>query len=258
MKAATIMRADQHNPSVLRVGTIDVPPAVMQHRFALEALAGAMMLAGREEPVARVIGTENTKRCELYGWGANVDSHRDDTGWMYLVLLNDGTSTLSAWARDTHACNDVVSEAMPRGAVIRLQDCCEHWTEDDGPRVAAFVGSFDRPCDAVAMAILQAGVAALARGDYYGAPRVREGFRAILPDECLAADDGMNELQPMLLADARRERRYFERCAHCKAPAVRADRLWPYSMENSRCRFHLDGAARRTPKKAQLETADHG
>ncbi|MNX80486.1 hypothetical protein D3C86_1121490 [compost metagenome] len=186
-----------------------------------------------------MVGTENTRSCELYGWAPNVEAHRDCTGWVYLLALNDGFSTVQAWASALPRSRKLHCVELRRGDVVRLWDFCEHWTEDRAPRIAAFVGSYERPNDKHALAALQRGIDSLAAGAYYGAPRVRSAFRALLDDECLAADAGMTELQPMLLADARREDRLIETCAHCDKPAVRPDEKWPYFSSMSVCRTHL-------------------
>ncbi|WP_369659173.1 hypothetical protein [Variovorax sp. V15] len=228
--------------SLAVIGHIEIPAAALEHRFAHEALANAMLLTRKADAAMQVVGTENTRACELYGWAPNVDSHRDCTGWVYLVALNDGFSTVQAWASAKPGARKVHSIKLQRGDIVRLWDFCEHWTEDRAPRIAAFVGSFERPRDREAVALLQRGVDSLAAGDYYGAPRVRAGFRALLDDECLAATDDFSGLEPMLLADARRQKRLIERCARCGKPAVRPDDKWPYFSEKSVCRAHLGSA----------------
>lgn len=225
-------------PPLAIVGHLEVPAAVLKHRFYIEALACAMMFDARHhDGEGRVIGTANTKQCELYGWAPNVDSHVDKTGWVYGVALNAGRTTVAAWPMKTD--DDLVMVELPAGAVFRLDDHVMHWTEDAAPRVAAFVGSFEAPNDAAALAILRDGIAALARGDYYGAPRVREAFRCLLPDECLVSNEAMTDYEPMLLADALRAGRFVIPCASCGKPAVRVDNHWPYHWDTNRCRDHM-------------------
>lgn len=235
------------------VGHIDIPAGVMAHRFVREATANSMMLAKKADPRMQVVGTENTRRCELYGWAPNVDSHRDCTGWVYLVALDEGTSHVHAWASAKPSSLKLHSVDLVRGAVVRLWDFCEHWTEDKAARVAAFVGSYEHPQDADAIASLRNGIQALERGDYYGAPRVRDGFRALQPDECLAANAAFDGLEPMLIEDARAQRRLIERCGLCRKPAVRPDNHWPYFNEGSRCRKHLGRPAPSTPTSEESE-----
>ncbi len=230
--------------AVQTIGHIAIPAAVLRHRFVIEAEAGAMLMASKEDPCTQVVGTENTRKCELYGWAPNVDSHADRTGFVYLCLLNPGKGTLFAFEAATG--DAMSSTALDQGAVIRLNDYCEHWTEDRirEHRVAAFVGSWPEPNDALALATLQAGIDALARGDYYGAPRVHAGFRVMLADECLAANAAFDELEPMLLADAKAQGRYVETCAKCSKPAVRPDKSWPHFSDQSRCRLHMGEKAK--------------
>ena len=220
------------------VGRLPVPEAVLSHRFTIEARACAELFAKKEDVFSQVVGTANTRKAELYGWAPNVDSHRDNTGLVYLLCLNPGQTTVSV--DETGSLDRIATARLDAGVVVRMDDRCTHWTEDDRTRVALFVGSWPEPADAEAMALLAAGLDALERGDYYGAPRVRDGFRVLLPDECLAADDKIEELETMLLADAERAGRLIERCGKCDELAVRADEKWPYFTEQSRCIGHLN------------------
>lgn len=223
------------HPALQLVGNIHVDPAVSNHRFVKEALACAMFFASEDElPHAGVIGTENSKTVELYGWAPHVREHSDNTGFVYLLALNEGTTTVNVWEGDTPH-----SVWLPAGAVIRLNDFTRHWTEDSGPRVCAFIGSFEEPCDDLALAQLEAAVSALVRGDYYGAPRVKEGFRVMLEDECLVADAEFDGHETMLLDDAKDQDRFILECAECGKPAIVADSKWPHFWEDNRCRDHL-------------------
>jgi hypothetical protein len=221
------------------VGQITVPDSVMQHRFAIEALGAAMVMAKNVEDgdsMEQVVGTANTRQVELYGWAPNVDSHQDHTGYVYLVALNEGRSTLNVWNPENK--EDAISVWLPRGAVVRLDDFHAHWTEDDRPRVCAFIGSYSMPQDHHAVAQLQAALMALEHGQYYGAPRVRDGFRALLEDECIAHSD-FEHPKTMLLKDAEEQGLIIEYCGQCMQPAVRLDNHWPYETGYSFCREHL-------------------
>lgn len=219
------------------IGRIEIPASALKHRFVIEAEACAKLLAGREDARSQVVGTANSRRCELYGWAPNVDSHVDQTGYVYLCCLNPGTTELVAWDFDDSI--ELAMASLDQGVVVRLNDHMLHWTEDHGHRVAAFVGSWQWPADEEAMQILRGGIEALARGDYYSAPRVRAGFRVLMDDECLVANAAFDELEPALLADAEKAGRYIERCGQCTRPAVRPDDMWPYFNEWSRCRDHM-------------------
>jgi hypothetical protein len=233
------------------IGHIDIPAGVLDHRFVLEARANAALLTKHQDDNRQVVGTSNTRLCELYGWAPNVEPHVDNTGIVYLVGLDDLVSHLYAWAGAPSVRTGQVGVRRARGSklhfarlaagtVVRLDDFAEHWTEDTGPRVAAFVGSFEKPDDDRAMEILRAGVAALARGDYYGAPRVPQGYRAMLPDECFAANDDWSDCEVMLLDDARAKKRLVQLCGKCDRPAVRMDRYWPNFHDMNRCREHIN------------------
>lgn len=219
------------------IGHIPVPDIVMRHRFVKEALACARLMAKKvddRESREQVVGTANTRQVELYGWAPNVDSHADKIGIVYLLALNDGKSTVNVMEGDDATC-----VWLPRGAVARLDDHVSHWTEDDQVRVCAFLGAFKEPCDADALAMLTDAVKALATNEYYRAPRVREGFRVLLADECLVMNRPGDGVDTMLLTDAIQNSRLVETCAKCGKPAVRVDDRYPYHTDMNRCREHM-------------------
>jgi hypothetical protein len=222
-------------PALEAIGNIHIPSGVDGHRFCLEALGATKILESNEDLRSRVIGTDNSKSVELYGWAPNVDIHKDSTGYVYLLALNEGITEINAFD-DTNKL--LFSVAFPLGTVLRLNDNYQHWTIDDGNRICAFVGSYDTPHDYEALTKLSAAVGLLAAGAYYEAPRVREGFRALLPDECLVLKS-IDQTETMLLADAKAQGKYIETCAECDKPAVRLDSKWPYFHEHNRCFDHL-------------------
>ena len=219
---------------------LEIPDAARNHRFVTEALACAMVLQADEDPRHQVVGTEETLHCELYGWAPNVAPHRDNTGWTYLMPINDGISYVHSRLKASDTGRGLsMSVRVQAGDVIRLDDRFEHWTEDATCRVAAFVGSWDSPCDDRALAELQSGLALLERGAYYGAPRVRQGFRAPQPDERYVANAEMDDYELVLAADV--GRRQVISC-QCGKPAVVMDAYWPHFWEGCRCVEHLVGA----------------
>ena len=217
-------------PMLEVVGRIPVPD-VSGHRFVVEAHAIAQ-LRDEQGTLERVIGTVNTKEPELYGWGSNVDSHVDNTGFMYLVPLVAEESFVYAMLGD-----DVVEQKLVVGEVVRLWDYALHWTTDSAPVVAVFLGSFDTPCDAEAIAKLTAAVQALVAGEYYTAPRVRDGFRVVMDDECIATKD-WEHTEIVLQADLKKRRMHLLQCGQCEKPAFRVDQHFPYFQEMNRCREH--------------------
>lgn len=221
-------------PPVEIIGRLEIHPAVLEHRFVLEAMAATKVMAESDDGDNRVIGTNNTGSCELYGWNPNVPEHADRTGWVYLVPAT-GSGLIVANQNGQEFC--VLAEP---GDVVRLNDFQDHFTHDDGPRLALFVGAFCEPDDERAKAILAHGLAALAEGLYYGAPRVRGGFQALLEDECLACTDAeYDTVEPMLTADARAQGRLILQCGQCDALAVQSDPHFPYHQDRNRCRQHL-------------------
>jgi hypothetical protein len=127
--------------------------------------------------------------------------------------------------------------ALAQGAVLRLNDYWEHWTIDTESRVCAFIGSFDEPCDEWAINRLTAAIEALDNGDYYGAPRVGQGFRVYGDDECLVPSGPDMAVRPMLLADAKAQGLDYVMCSQCDKPAAIMDHHWPYDMD-CRCYGH--------------------
>lgn len=213
--------------------TLAVPENIASHRFVREASKIVDLLAGRDE---RVIGTRNAKRCEIYGWSPNIPPHADSTGFMYampllmeesVVYLNDGEFE--------HAI-----EIAP-GSVFRMDDRMRHWTHDAGNVVALFLGSFGEPCDASAMLEFGRATRALAAGEYYGAPRVSQGFHVLLDDECYVHNIATNDVETMLIEDARRDDALIIQCAKCDAPATRIDQHFPHMQGMNRCHEHLGG-----------------
>lgn len=222
------------------IGHMEVPPQVLEHRFVIEALGCAEVLATNGDPKAKVVGTEETKGCELYGWAPNVVGHRDNTGFTYLVGLNDAISYVHARKRviDTGH-GPYMTVRLKPGDVVRLNDLHEHWTEDVTPRVAAFAGSWPEPADVLGWQTLATGINKLASGAYYGAPRVRRGFRVLLQDECIAANSDFEDVEYMLIADAQKSGRMVITCSCCEKPAQRIDDHWPYQWDRNRCMDHL-------------------
>jgi hypothetical protein len=215
------------------VGRLDIPRRALGHRFVVEALAVAR--TREKEELERVVGTENTGLCELYGWAPFVAPHKDGYGFIYLACLNRGKTSIYA----RNPAGKIHKVSAPAGAVVRLDDRIEHWTEDSTSRVAAFVGHFPEPNDGDAIAALRSGITALASGQYYGAPRVRDGFRVLLDDECWATASLDDTLDTMLIDDARTAGHFIEGCALCDKPAVRRDPQWPHNFGMSRCMAHL-------------------
>lgn len=216
-----------------RIGRIALPAAIERHRFVIEAMGNAMLAGKRDDPAARVVGTDNSRQVELYGWGGSVGPHSDNTGWMYFCPLQVvGRSRVSCKA-DT-----MLEVEIAAGDVVRLWDWCEHMTTDTGPVCAMFLGAFEKPCDQGAIAAFRRAAAQLARGTYYGSPRVREGFRIMLPDECLAATRELDRCEPMLIKDAERRGRWIQTC-WCGEKAQRLDAYWPYQQDRNRCAQHL-------------------
>ncbi|HCF2447004.1 TPA: hypothetical protein NIA45_004672 [Pseudomonas aeruginosa] len=217
------------------IGQLQIPDAVLQHRFVLEALQRVQEVNLSEDGRERVIGTTSRPgEVQLYGWGVNIGRHTDRTGIVYGVCLNPGRTVLKSTDERTTVPGPVHQVLLPAGAVFRLDDYLAHWTEDSCPRVAAFCGPFPECDDAAALERLQAAIGLLASGTYAGAPRISAGFIQLAADEAWATTDFENR-EIMLLQEVKRRRAYILTCHLCDRPANKIDHFWPYHEEASRC-----------------------
>lgn len=220
-----------------RVGQLHVPSAALNHRFVQEVRWHVQKRDDRTvtDVEDAVVGTDNTCKVELYGWGRNIDPHVDATGWVYLCALDPSISWVYARAPAETPAAPPIRITLEAGTVLRLDDRVEHWTKDPCARICLFMGSFEAPCDDFAISHLEAGLQALARGDYYGAPRVARGFQKLQQDECLATDWQDPEPLRFLRVDAVARGMDIITCSNCGAPAVRLDHHWPWHQENNVC-----------------------
>lgn len=215
-------------PPIATITQLPIDPAIRKHRFVREALAIARLRS--KEEIERVIGTRNDIRkpeCQLYGWGKHVPEHVDATGWIYFVPLLGKPSIICAGGVDVLASN---------GDVCRMDDCAPHFTYDDTARVCLFIGPYAQPADEVAIAALTVGLQQLASG-VYQAPRVREGFRVLMSDECYAIVD--DSYETMLITDAQARGRTIALCGQCNRRAVKLDHHFPWDWSGNVCERHL-------------------
>lgn len=217
------------------VGRIDIEPALYRHRHMFEAQANAMVMDdGRIEAVVGTTNVPGQQVVELYGWGRNVDSHVDETGWIYFAPLICRRSLVyiekPSIERPTRVC-------LQAGKVYRLNDYVLHWTRDRAAVVCLFAGVFDRPDDAKALTMLAAGAKALAHKTP-GAPRVKSGFQTPFPDECYA--DTGDGVRLVLKADAKANDWLIAHCTECRTRAIRLDNHWPWMSERNACEKHLE------------------
>lgn len=214
---------------IATIGRVEIDPAIRRHRFVREALAIARLFTKKNDG-ERVIGTRNDQKspeCQLYGWGKQVPEHTDNTGWIYFVPLLGRPSITCAGGHAVLASN---------GDVCRMNDFEPHFTYDDTARVCLFIGPYERPADDVALAALTDGLRKLASGAYE-APRVRDGFRVVMSDECYAIVDDMGEL--MLIADAEARGYTIALCGQCSRRAVKLDPHFPWDWSMNVCSHHL-------------------
>lgn len=214
-------------PPIATIAQLPIDPAIAKHRFVREALAAARLSSNNDE---RVVGTKNdikAPECQLYGWGKHVPKHIDNTGWIYFVPLLGKPSLICAGRQHVLASN---------GDVCRLDDCTPHYTYDETARVCLFIGPYEQPADEVAIAALTDGLRKLASG-LYQAPRVRDGFRVVMSDECYAIVDDAAEL--MLTADAKARGLTIALCGQCSRRAVELDHHFPWDWSGNVCERHL-------------------
>ena len=214
--------------SLAAVGSITIPDRALTHPYVGYAHALSRVFAIDPERVERVIGTNNkqqTLSVQLYGWGPNVQPHRDDTGFIYFApMIVERTSV--------HTRRDTVE--LKRGTVYRLYDFAEHWTLDTAPVVCAFIGPYHFPLDAEALVMLQDGVDALARRARW-APQVRESFRLPRRGEVYAYRHDVDGTELVDLANARANGWLIARCELCERFAVRVDKFFPMYADLNRC-----------------------
>lgn len=226
-------------PPLEVIGHIKIPESVFSHRFYTECNAVVDLFQRKiADKVSRepVLGTANNHEVELYGWAQSVAKHTDNTGIIYFVALNDGESLVIA----NDGNKEVVTE-LKKGTVVRMDDYIPHFTFDDQPRICAFIGSYAEAQDALAMRKLRKGIKSMAAGKYYGAPRVQSGFRVILPDECYVMTKDCESVELMLVEDAKKKRRFIEKCGLCDGLAVKIDNKYPWFTDMNRCRECLKG-----------------
>jgi hypothetical protein len=217
------------------IATLPVPPAVANHRFVLEAAQVAASLAKNVDPTRQVIGTaKSISQVQLYGWNTDTASHSDNTGFIYGLCLNEGSSSLCARDETAENSQPVLVVEVGQGTLFRLDDHFTHWTKDSHPRIAAFLGPFKQPDDDLAFNKMQEAIALLTGQAYYRAPRISEGFLIQREDECLATLDFLS-YNRMLKSDAKEQGAFILECGECGAPAVSVDQHWPIYDDRSAC-----------------------
>lgn len=214
------------------IGKLHVPQSAKDHRFVLECLAAARTM----EEGPGVLGTEDSGRPELFGWQPNVKPHVDMTGFVYFmpIISNGGFVCVSEFEGEEEICLPIQC-----GTVYRLDDRECHWTRDDSITVGLFLGSYDEPNDAGAMALLSAGLSALCDGLYYETPRVGFDFRVVMHDECLVQIGKSYEYQ--LISDAEKNSQSIVHCSQCGCSkhAVVVSRYFPSFPHENRCAEHI-------------------
>lgn len=216
-----------------RLACLHVPESVLQHRFVQRVLTDTARLDAAEP----VIGTRNTQQPELYGWKGSVPSHQDDHGYVYFLVLSGGAGVVFSGSEQSQLCN---------GHVYCLDDRVPHGTRQDGVSVALFVGAFPQRCDHAALALLQLGLDALARGDY-DAPRSAQSLRSLAEDECFylhwPSGGGDCTTEVTLLSRRQGEGLDFVPCgvSGCSLPAVQLDHYFPYCDDGCVCVHHAPG-----------------
>lgn len=216
--------------SLEKVGQMRVPAVAKTHRFVTECLAAVRTMGDK----GGVLGTDDSGVPELFGWQPQVKPHVDASGFVYFMPIIAQGGWVCANVEDT-----VIELPLRCGTVYRLDDEMLHWTRGDGLTVGLFVGSYQAPEDALAIALLADGLAALAAGLYDQAPRVGRDFRTVLHDECLVYRG--ETYTHRLLSEALRDAETIVQCAHpgCHHPAVVVDRYFPSFAHNSCCAAHV-------------------
>lgn len=213
------------------IANLSIHPAVREHRFVRRAQEDVFAL----EPTHPVIGTRNTQQVELYGWAGSVPMHKDNHGYMYLLVLSGGNGQLVVGGHQA---------PLVDGVLIRMDDRVEHGTIQQGMTVAMFLGTFLEPCDEYALQMMQDALMHLKAGSYE-APRTSVSMKRLEADECFwfVGPENIGELQTLIRlrsdVDLTTEDVVTCGCPGCCQPAILLDSYFPYHWEGNVCIHHL-------------------
>jgi hypothetical protein len=209
------------------------------HTFVRECLEGVALMRRERSRTGRVIGTENTRRPELYGWANPVEPHMDNVQgdrYVYGMLLRGRCEIFCLDPEYGHQ----YSYHLTPGAIFRLNDRLPHWTRGRTDSACIFVGCWPEPQDETAFELLARGLRRLESGTPT-APRVAPGARA-LPGYVWIYNFRTNSPLHVRQAVAARIERAGDNtwwllatCAKCDKPAVTLDHHFPIYQDGNTC-----------------------
>lgn len=220
-------------PAIEKITHIDIPPAALKHANVTQ-VSDFLLASAELDDLDRVIGTQNTKKPELYGWVGDIDWHVDNQGDVYFVILSNNSGVL--FAENETPIN------YRQGDVIRMNDFVRHKVEQNGEAVGLFVGAFECGNDELAINALKTALSNLTEcgiKSYDSAPRWEGG--PLHDYECYVWHfDEELDLERTLHANASDTQGMILVCSHegCSKHASQIDHHFPYMDDNNLCANH--------------------
>lgn len=220
-------------PAIEKIAHIDIPDAALKHDN-VKQVTDCLVSRAELDDLDRVIGTQNTKKPELYGWVGDIDWHVDNQGDVYFVILSNNSGVLFA--------ENETPIQYSQGDVIRMNDFTRHKVEQSGEAVGLFIGAFECGDDTLVIDTLKTALDSLTERsiESYGrAPRWEGG--PLHDYECYVWHfDEELDLERTLHANASGTQGMILMCSHegCSKHASQIDHHFPYSDDNNRCTNH--------------------
>jgi hypothetical protein len=220
-------------PAIEKIAHIDIPDAALKHDN-VKQVTDFLISRTELDDLDRVIGTQNTKKPELYGWVGDIDWHVDNQGDVYFVILSNNSGVLFA--------ENESPIQYSQGDVIRMNDFTRHKVEQSGEAVGLFIGAFECGDDMLAIDALKTALDSLTERsiESYGrAPRWEGG--PLHDYECYVWHfDEELDLERTLHANALGTQGMILMCSHggCSKHASQIDHHFPYMDDNNLCATH--------------------
>ncbi len=220
-------------PAIEKIAHIDIPASVLKHANVTQ-VTDFLRASAELDDLDRVIGTQNTKKPELYGWVGDIDWHVDNQGDVYFVILSNNNGVLFA--------ENEAPIHYNQGDVVRMNDFTRHKVEQNGEAVGLFVGAFKCGNDELAINALKKALGSLTEcsiKSYDRAPRWEGG--PLHDYECYVWHfDEELDLERTLHTNATDTQGMILTCSHdgCNKHASQIDHHFPYMEDNNRCTTH--------------------
>jgi hypothetical protein len=174
-----------------------------------------------------VVGTENSKIVEIYGWKPNVGKHIDNTGFVYVLPLHSDGLLIS----------EDSSVNIIKGDVICLNDHIAHYTTNKNTVVALFVGSYSSRQDELALNKFRNFMKRIDISEDRLKPFSikTSGYTRILSN-CVMLE---NEYVPYKIIYKEHAKDKGIKCSACDNTAITIDKHHPYLQDHTLCQKHL-------------------